>query len=255
MLKLLLRFSPLAIILAALLAAPQQPSFARFPGGSTQQATQAANPNVWTFCYSGTGIVAPCTATGTVSTVATAGAVVTWVSKWNSGITPAGPLNDFSSFGHVQLVFQGPNSGTLNFTALVIGDAQTTGGGKCSSNTVFCNWDFAATPTTVTIGGTTCISPAPAACKIGNVQKSTDSVAFTHDPNKPLIVAFNTDATSTYTVETPGSTNTSPVGTQTTWFNVYSLTGTAQAATVQKNSGYTNASDRIRGIVKIIGTP
>lgn len=229
------------------------PSSSKFPNG----VTPSANPIIWSFCYPspGPGIVSPCTANGTISTSATISSVRTMVSKWNSTITPAGPLRDGSTFGHLQVVFQGPTSGTLAITAAYIGAAQTSGGGKCSTNTSFCQWDFANGNCPNVSCAQLLFSGSGSVNITGNVQKASDILAFTIDSTKPLIIAYNTLSTSAYTSEVPGSTNTSPVGTNTGWFNSYILNGTAQAATGQKNSGYTNQADTIRGIVKITGSP
>lgn len=218
-----------------------------------------ATSNIWTFCYSFTGQVSPCTALGTVNTNGATGNTATWVFRWQL----AG-INSLSGFGHVQFTLQGPASGSLPVAGIFVGAGQTTGGGKCSSNTIFCQWDFVASspaPTAVTIGGATCSAGSP--CNLAlNTTTLTDVIAFTGSTTNPLMVAINVNNPFSLTYETPASTTVSPLGTpgfSANNYNTWQLLGTQQASTVQKNSGYsavcTPCGNKIGLIVKVVATP
>lgn len=217
------------------------------------------NPKIWTFCNT-LPLTPPCTAQGTVTTNGATAQAATWVFRW----TLAG-INSLASFGHIQFVLQNPASGTLPIAGFYVGAGQTTGGGKCSSNTLFCQWDFAASspaPTSVTIASATCTAGAPCTLPAGGAQTTTDVIAFSGSTSQPLMASINTNNPFSLTFETPSNTTVSPLGTpgfSANNYNTWQLLTIQQASTVQKNSGYsavcTPCGNKIGLIVAVIASP
>lgn len=243
-----------ALIGAALAGFPSSGRIFPLTGGTPPPPPSG----IWTFCNTGTtGIVAPCTASGTVSNSALFTTTVTYVMRWaQNGINP------LTSFGHVQLMLAKPSSGTLHIAGISIGAGQTSGGGKCSTNTSFCQWDFSATPTTVTISSATCSTGSPCNLTGGGFQL-TDVIAFTGPATQPLMISMQMNTSSNIPFEAPSSTTVNPVGTggfTLNNYNTWELQSVTQSATVQKNSGYSSTcsagcGNKIAAVLQVIGTP
>lgn len=225
-----------------------------FPASSTPPSVS----KIWTFCNT-LPLTSPCTTQGTVITNAATGNTATWVFRW--ALTG---INSLAGFGHIQFVLQKPASGTLPIAGFYAGAGQTTGGGKCSSNTTFCQWDFVASspaPTSVTISSATCTAGSPCTLS-GGGQQLTDVMPFTGSTTNPLMVSINVNTAFSLTYETPSNTTVSPLGTPgfaAGNYNTWQLLSTQQASTVQKNSGYsgtcTPCNNNIGLIVGVIATP
>lgn len=243
----------IALVLA-LAASAQVGVNAGFPSSGRifpSSAPPAPNPKIWTFCNT-LPLTPPCTVQGSVSTAGSANAVIsTQVVRWQL----AG-INSLATFGHIQFFFHGPSSGSLSIVNAFVGAGQTTGGGKCSSNTIFCQWDFAATPTRITFssGSNTIV--------IGNGPASSDVIAFVGSTSQPLMFAADFANPSTQAWVTPASTNVSPLGTpgfSSNNYNTWFLGSVQQASTVQKNSGYSSTcsscGNKILGILQVVASP
>lgn len=188
----------------------------------------------------------------TTSVAPTTGTLVsnyTVVSK----VAAAALGSAFGTISNIQLRLMGPTgSNAVKIANIYVGPSATSGSGHCGSGgTTFCSWDFAATPTQITFGGSNGVT-INASGSSPNTISISDLVSFTPAAG-PLTVCFNLNSSGPMVFFSPTATSVIPNSSYaTTNYNAWYISGHQECSTLSKVSGYTGRTSPTLHFVQAI---